>query len=334
MFKLIIKVCERWCDVLSAYRLTLAGFLKSVLGVSFSYLYAICVNSLVALLLPVKDDRCCFPSCRYNGNTEENSEEKNKPDQAASVNNIVSSKIFLPMSWVLNFATLATTTTIINQYMYRKTNLFYSHFSKLVKARKIQLPFEIGSVDPQEAFFGTFLCCVYLAQSGIFLVFGFTEKWQYRRWLMYLVQLAMIASCVAISFLSQSLLLLGVAVVIGCAAGFAYQSSLAYSLLRSAEHKGKVCVCGIKSLIFQFLGVHEAIIGSSAAIFPLLSGLLASLLDELRVPYWVCACVQLCALCIEETIFRIGTSAWWAHVHFSTPKVPWTQMEEAISSEL
>ncbi|KAH3756796.1 transporter, major facilitator family protein [Pelomyxa schiedti] len=258
------------------------GFLKGLLGILWSYVSIAGVDTLILLLMPIKDEHCCIHQLRYRKRSEDTAgtgaptAEDTKVQQEEAEKNAR----FLPMSWVMNFVTLGTTATVANQYF------------KLIQAESIELHI-IPDADPKEAFLGTFLFCVYIAQSAVFLVFSFTQRWKHKRLLMYCTQLAIISSCLIISLVYLAPVLLCIAVVLGASAGIAYQTSLAYSITAKRDEKGK------------FLGVHEAIIGSSAAVFPLITGLLSSMLDELRVPYWFCACAQFIAIGAEESVYQI-----------------------------
>ncbi|HYF00425.1 MAG TPA: MFS transporter [Planctomycetota bacterium] len=149
----------------------------------------------------------------------------------------------------------------------------------------------LGTLVDRKAFFGLFLGLMFTAQTIAFFFLQKGARWTYRRGLLYGSQIVLAGAVLTVSFARHDLAILAVAPLIGVQLGFAYASSLYYSLHGPAEH-GK------------YAGLHEAVLGAGSFVVPLLGGLAIDQTGELRMPYWLAAATALAALAAQEAIYR------------------------------
>lgn len=126
--------------------------------------------------------------------------------------------------------------------------------------------------------FGIFLGAVFLCQTLFFVLVGPRRGWHYRiGW--FLAAQAVVAAVVLLTpRVTTMALLLPLAALLGATLGFAYQSSIYYSLDSPTARGGQA-------------GIHESVLGLSSAGIPLAGGALVAILGS-RVPF------QLAALCV------------------------------------
>src|SRR5204862_5350019 len=127
--------------------------------------------------------------------------------------------------------------------------------------------------------------------TAAFVVLQRGRGWTYRRDLLYLSQLLVAAAAGALPFTRSDAILLALAPLVGIGIGFAYASSIYYSLHGPADH-GK------------YAGLHEAVLGSGTILVPLAGGVLADLNRDLRLPYWLAGAATFVAIGIQEIVYR------------------------------
>ncbi len=176
---------------------------------------------------------------------------------------------FLRLSWISNFAIYGVGAAIGSQCV------------KWIKS--------LGAVD-HDLFYGRFLGAIFAAQTAAFVVLGVTRAWTYKRWPIVASQLVLAAACFALPVLPAPWMLLALAPVIGVGLGVGYAASIFYSLHTPAGHG-------------RYAGFHEAIIGASNFLVPLVAGALASAFD-LRWPYWLSGLLCLAVLAAGHAVFR------------------------------
>jgi MFS family permease len=148
-----------------------------------------------------------------------------------------------------------------------------------------------GTLWDRKTFFGVFLGIMFAAQTAAFVVLQRGRGWTYRRGLLYLSQGLVAAAAGILPFTRSDAALLALAPLVGIGIGFAYASSIYYSLHGPADH-GK------------YAGFHEAVLGAGTILIPLAGGQLADLSHDLRMPYWLAAVAALAGIAIEEGIYR------------------------------
>jgi len=146
-------------------------------------------------------------------------------------------RAFLRAAWIGNGVAYAVAATLNH------------HFPKILREDGI----ESGR-------FGLFLGLVFLTQTLVFLVLGSVRWWHYRMASLLGVQLVLAIAIVAAPAAPGFTGLLMLAPLFGLCLGFLYQSSLYYSL-HAPEGRGAQA------------GVHEATLGLTGAMVPLLGGL-------------------------------------------------------------
>jgi MFS family permease len=138
--------------------------------------------------------------------------------------------------------------------------------------------------------FGLFLGLVFFAQTFTFLALAPTRKWHYRALPLVLLQGVVAAAVIATPGARGLIPLLTLAPIFGVGLGFAYQSSLYYSLHASAG-RGRQA------------GVHEAMLGIASATVPVVGGLLALRLGDLA-PFGVAAVAVVASASFATVQFR------------------------------
>jgi MFS family permease len=149
----------------------------------------------------------------------------------------------------------------------------------------------IAHEERRKLYFGIFLGTLYGAQTVLFVVLQRGAGWTYRRSLLYATQLLCAGAAVAVTLVSGQGALLAAAATVGIGLGFANASSIYYSLHGPADH-GK------------YAGLHEAVLGTGSFLIPLMGGMLADQLHDLRMPYWLVGAGTLAAIAVEEAIYR------------------------------
>ena len=145
-------------------------------------------------------------------------------------------RAFLRAAWIANGVAFGVVATI-NHHLPR-----------------VLLEHDVGARD-----FGTFFGWVFFAQTALFVVLGPRRGWHFRAAPLIAFQALLVLATLAVTQAGSLGVLLAFAPVIGAALGFAYQSSLYYSL--HAPHAR-----GAQA------GIHEAALGSSSAAIPLIGG--------------------------------------------------------------
>ena len=141
---------------------------------------------------------------------------------------------------------------------------------------------------------GTLISVIFAAQTLTFLILRFTSLWHYS--FKTLVGLQMVAGIglLLIPF-TRSMLLIGTILCsVGALSGLVYYSSLFYALALR-ERSGRRS------------GIHEAMVGSGAAIGPLLGGWVGSFTGQPWSPFVFGACVLMTAI-TAEIIFFLKTT--------------------------
>ncbi len=139
---------------------------------------------------------------------------------------------------------------------------------------------------------GTLLAVVFLSQTLFFLQAGSRQWWHYRKGYLIAAQLLLVAAAGLLPQSPQIFLLVPLGAGLGIALGFAYQSSIYYSL--DAPHSR-----GSQA------GVHEAVLGVASATIPLVGGALVSPLG-LRAPFLLAAICG--SLAVIHTGLRLRSS--------------------------
>ncbi len=138
---------------------------------------------------------------------------------------------------------------------------------------------------------GTLISVIFAAQTLTFLILRFTALWHYSFRTMVSFQLIAGTGLMLIPF-SRSILLLGMILCsVGALSGLVYYSSIFYAL--SLREKS-----GRRS------GIHEAMVGSGAAIGPLLCGWVGAFTGQPWSPFVFGACVLIAAV-TAEIIFSL-----------------------------
>lgn len=122
------------------------------------------------------------------------------------------------------------------------------------------------------AIFGTFLGTVYCSQTLFFVFAGLWHRWPFRLAPLVGTQLACAAGVVSLLWLRNPLAIWAVAPLVGIGLGFAYASSIYYSL-HGISKRG------------QSTAIHEALLGSGSFFLPFLAGLLVDASGSLAAPY-------------------------------------------------
>jgi MFS family permease len=175
---------------------------------------------------------------------------------------------FLRMAWLANAIAFGVGHTLNTQYP--------------------KLMVEIG-LDSSD--FGVYLCSIFLMQTLVFVILRSFQGWRFRRLPAYLVQIAMGATVVLVSFARAYPVILLTAIPIGLGLGLAYHASITYSL---ASHAGR----GKRA------GIHESLLGLGNLLIPFIGGVLASGIGDLRIPYWFCGVIVVAGLVAQEAIWQ------------------------------
>ncbi len=175
---------------------------------------------------------------------------------------------FLRMAWLANAIAFGVGHTMNTQYP------------------KLMVEIGLGSQS-----FGIYLALIFVMQTLVFLFLRTVQGWRFRRWPAYTVQVAMALAVVLVAYARPLPLILLSAVPLGLGLGLAYHASITYSLASRAGRGHRA-------------GIHESLLGAGNLLIPLIGGILASGLNNLRVPYWFCGIVVLLGLAAQETIWR------------------------------
>jgi MFS family permease len=179
---------------------------------------------------------------------------------------------FLHMAWIANAIAFGVGNTLNIQYP------------------KFLLQHGMGSGS-----FGVFMGTVFIAQTVAFWFLRGYGGWRCRRLPSYGIQLAVAAGSLLLPFLHALPLTLLVAIPIGAGLGLAYHASITYSLTAHATRGRRA-------------GIHESLLGIGNFSFPLIGGLLASAMGDLRLPYWFCTVMVLTGIIAQEGIWRRAQS--------------------------
>jgi MFS family permease len=142
--------------------------------------------------------------------------------------------------------------------------------------------------------FGLFLGLVFLSQTALFVLVGHHRWWRYRGVPLLVLQGLVALLVLLIPSVRQLGWLLATAPLVGLCLGFAYQSSLSYSLhapLARGRHAG----------------IHEATLGVCSASIPLAGGALVSRAG-LLAPFFVAATAAVLSLCLGARWIRSARS--------------------------
>jgi len=141
---------------------------------------------------------------------------------------------------------------------------------------------------------GTLISVIFAAQTLTFLILRYTSRWQYSFKTLVALQIAAIAGLVLIPF-TRSMLLVGMILCsVGALIGLVYYSSLFYAL-------------ALRDKAGRRSGIHEAMVGSGAAIGPLLGGWTGSLTGQPWSPFIIGAGIIIAALTVEIIFFMKTT---------------------------
>jgi hypothetical protein len=143
------------------------------------------------------------------------------------------------------------------------------------------------------AIFGTFLGIVYLSQTLFFVLAGIWHRWPFRLAPLVLTQLGCAVGIAALLWLRSPVEIWAVAPLVGIGLGFAYASSIFYSL-HGVSQRG------------HSTGIHEALLGSGSFLLPFVAGLLIDLSGSLSAPY---------ILLVGALVSLIGFEAWRVGTH-------------------
>lgn len=141
--------------------------------------------------------------------------------------------------------------------------------------------------------FGVFMGLVFFAQLVLFAVLGSHRGWRYRVAPLLGMQALLALAVLVVPFSTSLIALLLIAPVFGAGLGFAYQSSLYYSL-HAPVGRGRQA------------GVHEAVLGMTGATIPLLGGVAAKATGSFA-PFVVAAAATALVL--------VSSSVWLARAH-------------------
>jgi MFS family permease len=193
----------------------------------------------------------------------ETAHEAGHPDRAA----------FRTMGYVANFFAFGVGATFGNQFIkYLSDDLH-------------------PALAETKTFFGLFLGTIFAAQAAAFFALQRSRAWTYRRAPLYLTQAVSAAAAFLVTATRNDAVVLAVAPFVGAGTGFAYASSIYYSLHGPADH-GK------------YAGIHEAVLAAGAFLVPILGGHLADRTMNLRMPYWVAAGAALAGILVQEVVYR------------------------------
>ncbi|MCA9728590.1 MAG: MFS transporter [Candidatus Eisenbacteria bacterium] len=149
------------------------------------------------------------------------------------------------------------------------------------------------------AVFGAFLGIVYLSQTVFFVVAGLWHGWPFRLWPLAGTQIACATGVGMLLVLRAPVAIWAVAPLVGIGLGFAYSSSIYYSL-HGSRQKG------------QSTGIHEALLGSGSFLLPFLAGVLVDLTGSLAAPYLLLVGALLVLVIFETTrvvVLRVDRGA-------------------------
>jgi MFS family permease len=138
------------------------------------------------------------------------------------------------------------------------------------------------------AIFGTFLGIVYLSQTLFFVIAGLWHRWPFRLAPLVVTQLSCAAGIATLLWLRSPLAIWAVAPLVGIGLGFAYASSIFYSLHGTSERGHST-------------GIHEALLGSGSFLMPFVGGLLVDVSGSLAAPY---------VLLVGALLSLIGFEVW------------------------
>jgi len=137
---------------------------------------------------------------------------------------------------------------------------------------------------------GTLISVIFAGQTLTFLILRYTSRWQYSFKTLVALQIVTFVGLVLIPF-TRSMLLIGIILCsVGALIGLVYYSSLFYALALRDQ-------AGRRS------GIHEAMVGSGAAIGPLLGGWTGSLTGQPWSPFMIGAGIIIAALTVEIIFF-------------------------------
>ena len=147
-----------------------------------------------------------------------------------------------------------------------------------------------------ETLFGSYLGLIFFAQTASFFVLTRWRGWRYRVWPLLAAPVPMAATLALLPGLENPVWILATAPAVGMALGFAYSSSIFYSVA-AAGNRGRNA------------GVHEAALGFGSILLPLMGGLVARVSGNLAAPYWTAAGVALAAAAVQTAWLVSGDRA-------------------------
>ena len=137
---------------------------------------------------------------------------------------------------------------------------------------------------------GTLISIIFAAQTLTFLILKYTSRWQYSFKTLVTLQTTVFVGLVLIPF-TRSMILIGIIFCsIGALNGLVFYSSLFYALV-------------LRSKVGRRSGIHEAMVGSGAAIGPLLGGWAGSVTGLPWSPFIIGAVIIIAALTAEIVLF-------------------------------
>jgi MFS family permease len=141
---------------------------------------------------------------------------------------------------------------------------------------------------------GTLISVIFAAQALTFLVLRYTSRWQYSFKTLVILQTAAAAGLLLIPFARNMLAIGLILCLVGALIGLVYYSSLFYAL-------------ALRDRAGRRSGIHEAMVGSGAAIGPLVGGWTGSLTGQPWAPFILGAGIILAALAAEIMFFMKTT---------------------------
>jgi MFS family permease len=175
---------------------------------------------------------------------------------------------FRRVGWVTNFIAFGMGATLNHQY-----------------------PKLLASAGFTSEDFGAYLAIIYLTQTALFLVLSRWRGWVYRWKLLAASQGLAAAALALLPWLHNLPLIFATGLAVGAGIGFAYASSIYYSLHQ--EERGG-----------RNTGVHESLIGTGTLVFPFAGGALVMMTGWLGAPYLLCAGAAAAALAVHGLLLR------------------------------
>ncbi|EKE39834.1 hypothetical protein ENUP19_0099G0026 [Entamoeba nuttalli] len=187
-------------------------------------------------------------------------------------------KTYIYLGYIMQLGLFGASCVITNQYI------------KIADEKSIGIPMK-GSPEDNFVSFNFFI--MYFAQTIMFGIMSFTDKWTYHRSLCLLAQAIFLVFSLLLVVVFNPYIIFAMSFIAGLAAGFSYQTSTYYSLRASEKSKS------------LFVGVSESVASMSNAILPLIAGLLSNAFGVFAPMYFIVV-VMLITLTTTAIIYHIG----------------------------